>query len=145
MTMGKQTQKNPMDVANKWSQNLGASTQRIQSGVQAVTVSPTALAARQQDAYLSGVQQAVANGRWQAGLNRVSLSDWQTAMIGKGLPRIQQGATVAKPKVEQFMTQWLPFVYSQQKALASQPRGSLEQNIARMNTFVRSLATFKRS
>lgn len=142
--MGKMTMKNPADVANKWSRNLSASTQSIQSGVQAVTVSPTALAARQQDAYLTGVQNAVTSGKWADGLNRVTLPDWQSAMINKGIPRIQQGAVNAKPKMESFMTQFLPFVQNAQRQLSSMPRGNLEQNIARSQAFIRQMATFKR-
>ena len=143
--MGRMTMKNPSDVAAKWSRNLSSSSASIQSGVQAVNVAPTQLAARQQDAYLQGVQNAVNSGKWAAGLNRVSLGDWQNAMITKGIPRIQQGATTGKPAVENFMGQLLPFIQTQQRALASMPRGGLEANLNRMTTFARAMAGFKRS
>jgi hypothetical protein len=143
--MGKQTAKNPADVASKWSRNLSSSTASIQAGVQAVTVAPTQLAARQQDAYLQGIQNAVASGKWAAGLQRVSLGDWQNSMITKGIPRIQQGAIAGKPRVENFMGQLIPFIQTQQRALAATPRGSLEQNLNRMTTWARGMATFKRT
>lgn len=137
--------RNPADIAAKWSRNLQGSTQQIQTGVTGVTVSPTALAAKQADAYLMGVQSAVQDGKWQAGLNRVSLQDWQQAMITKGIPRIQQGATTGKNKVESFMNEFMPFVESSQRALAATPRGGLEQNVQRMVTWTRQMATFRRN
>ena len=143
--MGKQTMKNPADVAAKWSRNLSASTQSIQSGVQQVTVAPTQLAARQVDAWLSGIQQAAASGKWVNRLNSVSLPDWQNAMINIGIPRIQQGAVAAKGKVEAFQQQLLPYIGNLQRQLASTPRGNLEQNLQRMQTFVRGMANFKRT
>jgi len=143
--MGKMTMKSATDVANKWSRNLGQATESIRSGVQQVTVAPTQLAARQQDAYLQGIQNAVASGKWQAGLNRVTLQDWQANMVNIGIPRIQQGAVAAKPKMEAFMSQLLPYVQNQQRQLQSIPRGNLEQNLQRMTTFVRGMANFKRS
>jgi hypothetical protein len=143
--MGKMTMKNPADVAAKWSRNLSSATQSIQSGVNAVTTAPTQLAARQADAYLSGVQEAVASGKWANGLNRVTLQDWQSAMITKGIPRIGQGATSAKPKVEAFMGQLLPYIQTQQRQLQAIPRGSLETNIQRMVAFTRGMSQFKRT
>jgi hypothetical protein len=143
--MGKQTMKNPADVSAKWSRNLSASTPSITSGVQAVTIAPTQAAARQGDAYLQGVQRAYADGKWQAGLQRVTLQDWQNAMLTKGIPRIQQGATAGKANVEQFMGQLLPYIQTGQRALAATPRGTLETNLSRMTTFARYMSNFKRT
>lgn len=141
--MAKQGMKNPATVAAKWATNLSASTTSIQAGVQAVTTSPTSLAARQADAYLSGVQQAVASGKWQNSLNAVSLSSWQNSMITKGIPRIQSGATAGKSNVQNFMTQFLPFVQNAQQTLAATPRGNLQQNIQRMVTWANQMSQFQ--
>jgi hypothetical protein len=143
--MSKPTTKNPADVAGKWSTNLANSTNSIRSGVQSMTVSPTAQAARQVDQYLAGVQKAVADGKWVAGLNRVSLPQWQDAMLTKGLPRIQQGAVTGRSKMESFMSDFLPYVARAQQSLAATPRGGLEQNLQRMSAFVRQIAEYKRS
>lgn len=143
--MGRLTMKSPQDVANKWANNLAQSTRAITTGVQAVTVAPTQLAARQQDAYLMGVQNAVSSGKWQAGLNRVTLGDWQNAMVNVGIPRIATGATAAKPKMEGFYGELLPYVQGQQRALQATPRGSLEQNLNRMVAFARGMSQFKRT
>jgi hypothetical protein len=141
--MAKQSQKNAADVAAKWANNLGAAGPAIQKGVQAVQTAPTQLAAKNADGYLAGIQRAVASGKWQANLNKVSLQQWQSAMINKGLPRIQSGAQIGKTNMQTFMTNFLPYVYNAQQQLSSQPRGNLEQNIARMTTFIRAIANYQ--
>jgi hypothetical protein len=125
--------KNPQDVANKWSKNLGQAVDSIKAGVNAVQVSPMQLAAAQQDAYLSGIQNAVSSGKWQRGLGRVSLQSWQQSMLNKGLQRISSGAAAAVPKMAAFQSQWLPYMDQLQQKLTSMPRGSAEANRARMN------------
>ena len=124
--------KNAADVAKKWAQNLTAATQSIQQGVQGVTTAPTALAAAQAQAFVTGVTNAVASGKWQAGLNRVTLQDWQTAMIQKGIPRVGPGATAAQGKFAAFMNQLLPFQQSLSQQLQQMPRGDINANIQRM-------------
>lgn len=124
--------KNAADVANKWATNLASSTQAIQQGVQAVTTAPTQLAAQNLNAYLAGVNHAVSSGKMANALQKVSLPDWQNAMIQKGIPRIASGAQAAKPKMQQFMQSFLPYVaQGVQQLNSTTPRGSLQQNIQR--------------
>lgn len=128
-------------VASNWSSRLGASTERIRQGVQAVTTSPGQMAARQQDVWAANV--AASKGKWAAAVSRVTVQDWQSAMLEKGLNRIASGAAAAESKFAAFMNQFLPHL---DRVRASLPaRGGLEQNIARMTAQVRGAAAFKRS
>lgn len=138
-------QKNPADVAKKWAANLTGATQSIKDGVNAVTTAPTALAASRADAFVQGVSQAVASGKWQAGLNRVTLQDWQQAMIQKGLARVGPGATQAQGKFANFMNQLLPFQQSLLQQLAQTPRGDLNTNIQRMVFWATHMSQFRRT
>lgn len=141
--MARQARKTAQQVAATWSQRLQASTTQIQNGVNAVTTSPTQLAAANETGYLQGVQAAVASGKWRTKLQAVSLSDWKSAMVNKGIPHIATGATQAQPKVQQVFGQLLPFIYDTRDAVnASNPRGSLQQNIARMTAFVNAMAQY---
>jgi hypothetical protein len=142
--MARQAQKSASDVAAKWANNLNGATQTIQKGVMSVTTSPTSLAARNPNAYLQGIQNAVNSGKWQAKLNAVSTSDWQNAMIKKGLPRISTGTASGQPKMQNFMSNFLPYVYQTRDSInSSQPRGTLAQNMQRMTTFVQQMAQYK--
>lgn len=137
--------KNATDVANKWANNLAASTTSIQAGVQSVTTAPTALAAQAQNAYLAGVQRAVSSGKWANALQKVSLADWQQAMIQKGIPRIASGAAAAKPKFASFMQQFLPYLQQGVANLSTMPRGTLDQNIQRAVAMMQWNANFQKS
>lgn len=131
-------------LAQKWARNLGASTEAIKNGVAAVTTSPTAKAANRADAYVMGVQKAVADGKWQAGLRRVTLEDWKNSMLTKGVNRIGQGALAAQSKMESFLADFLPHVQSGVTALASMPRGDLAQNIQRAVFMMEHNSKFRR-
>ncbi len=133
--------KNPAQVAAKWSQNLGAAGTSIQQGVAAVTVNPAEQAAAQ--ASLAVTNYAAAKDKMVAGLQRTTLSQWQQAMNQKGIPRIQQGASQAQPKVQAFMQQLLPAVAAAKASLP--PRGNLQQNLQRAAAFATAMSQFKRT
>lgn len=141
--MARQASKSPQQVAQKWTQNLSASTQSIQAGVQGVTVSPTQLAAANPEGYLAGIQRAVSSGKWQNKLQAVSLQQWQQAMVTKGIPRIQTGAQAGQPKMLAFMQNFLPYVQQAKQQLASTPRGSLAQNQQRMIQWSNLMSQYK--
>lgn len=136
--------KNPAAVAAEWASRLGGSTQKIKDGIMAVSVSPTESALRQVDAYQQGIARAIADGRYQRGLQSVSLQDWQQAALTKGVARIAQGAAQAKPKMEAFLAQFLPHVEAGKQKLASMPRGSIDQNIARAVAMMQHNASFRK-
>jgi len=136
----------PQQATNNWASGMSSSTEKMKAGINAVTESPTAAAARNSDRYLQGIQRAVSSGKWQAGLNAVSLQDWKTSMIEKGVPRVASGAAAAKPKMLAFLQQFLPYVQAGvQQINSSNPRGDLEANIQRSAAMARYNAAFRKS
>lgn len=132
--------KDPTAVAQRWAQQLGASTQKIQDGVQGVTVAPGQKAAQAQGKYLAAVQ---ANAeKWKNRVGAVSLSDWQSAMIAKGLPRIASGAQQGQGKMQVFMTQFLPYVETAAQQVRSMPNLTLEDSVNRAAAMIRANAKF---
>lgn len=130
--------KDPTVAAQKWATNLAAAGPSIQAGIQAVQTAPGALAARQKNVWVANTTASV--DKWARKVSAVSLSDWQQAAIQKGLPRIASGAQAAQPKMQQFLTAFLPYVERGVSALP--PRGGLEQNIARSAAMIRHNAQF---
>lgn len=114
-------------AAQNWATKLAGATQRIQQGVQGVTVSPGQLAAKQAGVWAANTQAAQA--KYARNVGNVSLQSWQDATLNKGLQRIASGAQAAQPKMQAFMTAFLPVV---QSAVASLPaRGTFDQNVQR--------------
>lgn len=131
-------------AADKWARNLSAAGEAIKAGVQAVTVAPTEKAAQRADAYAAGVARSVADGKYQAGLRKVTLADWQNKVLRVGLPRLAAGAAENKSKVQSFLTEFLPYVEAGQRMLESMPRGDLQTNIQRAVAMMNHNAQFRR-
>jgi hypothetical protein len=132
--------KDPQKVAAKWSGNLSASTETIKDGIMAVTRAPGQAAAAAKDLYLMRVQARV--GAFAANSARVTLAEWQSAAVTKGVPRIATGAQAAQDKFAAFIGPFMSHIDAGVRALPA--RGNLEQNIARMVSMTRHNATFKR-
>lgn len=135
----------PQQFAEKWGRRLQSATPDITNGVNRVDTAPTEKAASKKDKMLTNLTQAVQSGKWEAGLRRVTLADWKKSTIEKGIPRIAQGAAGATGKVTNFASQLLPYQDTLVSQVKSMPDLTLEDSIARMNTFVRGMAKFTRS
>ncbi len=94
------------DIVDNWSSRLSNSTTAITNGVKAVTEAPGAKAAKAKQAWVKAMTSAEVQGRWAEQVGKVTLSEWQSAMINKGIPNITTGVNNAKPKMAKFMT-WL--------------------------------------
>lgn len=128
--------------AQRWAQRLSASTEAITAGVQAVTTAPGALAARQKAAWLQNVTAAA--DKWAARVSSVSLEDWRSAMLDKGVSRVSSGAQAAVPKMQAFLADFLPHLDRVTASVRSMPKVTLEDGINRMIAQVRGVAQYKR-
>lgn len=124
---------------DKWGTNLSNSGTYITNGVNRVTVAPGQAAAAAQDRMLSGITNAVTSGKWAARVSAVSLQQWQSAMISKGIPRIPTGVAAAKTNKTQAITTLLANVDASVAAVQSLPKGGLAQGIARAAAFMTSM------
>ena len=130
--------RSPDAIAQDWANRLAAAGDKIKAGVESVQVAPGQLAARQKNVYVQRVTERA--NTWAANTAAVSLQDWQGDMLNKGLARIGQGAQAAQGKFTQFMTRLLPYIETGRRQLPA--RGNLDQNIARMTSWVRHMAQF---
>ena len=133
------------EFASKWNRRIKQSVEDVRTGVQKVTVSPTSQAAAKQDKMRARIVDSVDSGKWAAGLNRVSLEEWKSKTINKGVARIPQGADEAQAKVQNFANDLLPYIDSGLASIERLPDLTLEDSITRMTTWTRHMAQFKRS
>jgi len=135
----------PAQFQEKHARRLKASVEDVRQGIDRVTESPTEKAAAKQDKMLTNLTAAVNNGKWAAGLKRVTLEQWKKQTRDVGVNRIAAGIDAAKDKVVAFAEDLLPHIDRGQAKLAGMPDTTLDDNINRMTTFVRHMAEMKRS
>lgn len=133
------------EFQEKHARRLSQATEDVRKGIQRLTVNPCELAAAKKDKMLQNVTAAIQDGRWENGLKRVSLDDWKNKALNVGVGRIAAGIAAAKDKVIAFADQLLPHIDAGQAKIKNLPDLTLEDNIARMDTFIRHMATFKRT
>ena len=130
------------EVQEKHGRRLKGAIEDMRSGIDRVTVSPTAQAAAKQEKMKARINAAIDSGKWAAGLRAVSLEEWKDKITTKGLPRVAAGIDAAAGKVEKFYGQLLPHIDKVKVDVQKLPDLTLEDSINRMSTFVRGMARF---
>lgn len=134
----------PQQAAEKWQRNLTSSTPDIQAGVNRVTVNPAEQAIAQKQKMVTNWNAAINDGKWERGLQNVTLQSWKDSMLNKGIARIQQGAAAGMSKYQQYQQDVQPFMDNLQAQVNAMPSTTLEDNIARMTAWVRGMAGYQR-
>lgn len=128
------------EFAEKWGRRLKGAGTDIQNGVRRVTEAPGVAAARQANVMLQNLQARVSDGTWARRVAGVSLEDWKTATLTKGVQRIAAGVDGAQAKVSAMAGPLLAAVDTAVAEANRTPRGDIEANITRATTFMRSMA-----
>lgn len=132
----------PQQLAAKWQAKYGASSEAYKSGVQNVQTNPAQQAILAKDRWIQNLNEAAANGRYEAGLSNVTLSSWQQSCLDKGAPAIQAAARLGAIKVQRAEQEIGP---KREAIVASLPaRGTLEQNLERSRQMALGMAALKR-
>ena len=129
----------PQEYGEKWSRRLRGATEDIRRGVNNVTEAPGEKAALAQDALLQNWVESVNSGLWASRVRGVTLQDWKTATLEKGLARIPSGVEAATPKMIQMATVLLPAIDQAAEEANRLPKVTLEDSIQRMTVFVRRM------
>jgi len=133
------------EFQEKHARRLSAAVEDVRKGIDRVTVNPCELAAAKKEKMLANLTASVNDGRWEAGLRRVSLVEWKDKAKNVGAGRIASGINAAKAKVIAFAEELLPHIDAGTAKLKTMPDITLEDNIARMTSFIRHMAEFKRT
>lgn len=134
----------PTKVANKWQTNLSNATTSITDGVNAVQVAPGQAAAAAQATMRARLLAAIDSGKWAANVSAVPLQSWKNSMITVGIPRIADGASKGKPKMQAFLASFLPYVANVQQQVRAMPNATQADREARMLQNARLLAQYKK-
>lgn len=123
------------EAAAAWKTGFAGSSAKYTAGINAVTTAPGQLAAAQKAAYVRGVQEN--ENIWASKVAAVDINTWKAAATGVGAGRLASGGEKGMPKMQQFMTNFLPVLSQTVSTLP--PRGSFEQNLQRFTTYATQL------
>lgn len=137
------TKMTAQEIAAKQISRAKAAIGDYKKGIQAVTESPTAIAARNVDKWFSGLQKAKDEGTYVDGCNAVSLQSWQDSALTKGAANMAGGLDKSIDKVIDFQEQRAAFQQRIDSQLASTPRGDLSTNLQRAMTQMQEMAKFR--
>lgn len=120
------------EYTNKLVNNASNASEDYRSGVNSVTTSPTAAAAKALDKAKTNYIEAINSGRMAKKLNEVSLEQWKELTAGKGGDRYASGVTAAKEKIRKFAEKLIPYVYNVSETIAKMPSTTKEDMKQRM-------------
>ena len=133
------------EFQEKHARRLKASVEDVRKGIDRVTENPCEKAAAKQDKMVANLTRAVADGKWAAGLKRVTLEEWKRKARDIGVNRIAAGIDGAKDKTIDFAEDLLPHIDRGRDKIKAMPDVTLDDNINRMTSFIRHMSEFKRS
>jgi hypothetical protein len=133
----------PEEFAEKHARRLKGAVEDIRAGVERVTVAPTMLAAAKQDKMIARLQESVSSGKWAARLKAVTLDEWKSKTLEKGLGRIAAGIDAAHDKQVRFATALLGYEGNLLTTLDKMPDLTLEDSVSRATAWIRGMAKFK--
>jgi len=133
----------PQEIAEKQAQRLKASTADIERGISRVTEAPGMKAGAAQDKMLRNLTEAVNSGKWKERVESVSLDDWKSSAISKGIPRIAAGIDQAIPLMAQFHEQRQTHQSKIDGELERMPSTTLEDGINRATHQMREMAKMR--
>ena len=136
---------NAEEFTEKWNRRLKGARTDMERGVKKVSENPMEKAKEKKDKFVNRLNEAIAEGKWEAGLDRITLEEWRKAYLEKGLSRVAQGADHAVDKVKRFAGELLAYEESLQEKIKAMPDVTFEDAINRMVEWVRGMKEFKRS
>jgi len=134
----------PEQFQEKHARRLKGSLQDMAAGVDRVTESPTAKAAKNIDKMRNNFLASIDSGKTKRRMESVTLEEWKRKMKDVGLPRVAQGIDAAKDKVISFAAELLPFEEALKTKVRAMPDASFEDSINRSIAWIRGMHAFQR-
>jgi hypothetical protein len=129
--------------AEKQARNLKNSLPDIRAGIERVSTAPGIAAAAAQARMKDNLNRSIDDGRWAAKVRGVTLEEWKNAALNKGVDRIAAGIDQAYSKQVAMAGRLLSAVDTAAAKSNAMPKGTIQDSIARMTSFVESMHNFK--
>lgn len=129
--------------AAKWVKNMLGNKESARRGAEGVKESPGKKAAERQDAYAAGCAEAASSGRFASACRAVTLEDWKSAYLDKGLKNLDVGVKAAESKMAKFLDKFLPYIQAKSKEIQGMAKGGRSEAMARIEANLDALESFK--
>ncbi len=128
-------------ISQKWGRVAAQSGASYEEGVSQPTRDYAQNTIAANDAYKTGVQQAIAGDRFKTGVQQAGNAKWQKNAVAKGPARFSQGVQIAQPD---YAAGFAPYREAIQAANLP-PRGARRspQNLQRVQAMVTALSAKK--
>lgn len=123
----------PKEAYDLYAQTMKARLPKMERGIRRVTEAPGMRAAKQVGKMRANLLRSIDDGTWEDRVSSVSLQDWQTAMIEKGLPNVSRGVDNAEGKMVDFFGQLFDYQDQTASQLDNMPDTTPADAKARMN------------
>lgn len=131
--------KTVQQAADKWAQRVSQSGQFYQAGVNNSAVDWAGPAVAAADRRNAGLQQAISDGRIDAGIQRAGTAKWRANTIAKGVAAWTTNTPKAAPAFAAGLTKVYNYFSAADSVVANMPRTTREQRIARASAFLREV------
>lgn len=128
--------KSVQDAVSKWQSRVQQSGQFYQQGVsnpQVDWAGPAVAAAPRRNA---GLQQAISDGRIDAGIQRAGTAKWRAGATSKGVQAWTTNTPKAAPAYQAGLTKVYSYFNAADQAVANMPRTTRAERIARATAFL---------
>lgn len=119
-------------AAAKWKAGVQGSSEKFKAGVARPKRDPIQAALAHEDKMLANFQESVTSGRWRDNLSAVSMSQWQQAMIARGLPAMLNNLAEKAKAQEEFGRRWGPYLDQIKDELANMPTNTVADKMAKI-------------
>lgn len=136
--------KSPAAALAKWKERMAGAGKAMADGAKSVTESPMLKAAAAVDKYQRGVQEAVSSGKFVQSLQDSPLSEWQSAMSGKGQQNMLNGVRDIKPSAQRAITDVVAYAQQSAETVRQLPNNTEADAKARMNAQFDAMKAYKK-
>lgn len=118
-------------IAEKWARNTGNAVPDILRGVDAVTENPAEKAIAKKDKMVANFNASMQNGKYEASMSKVTLSDWKTKTKEKVQARLSSGVQAAISKRQAFDAHNINVLNAILPEIAAMPDMTLQEQAAK--------------
>lgn len=125
-------------AAQAWGAGMTAGAKNYTDGVANSTVDWAARTSGAKQQWQGALTSVFADGRWENGVQAAGNKGWKEGVRIKGAARFAAAGATGQPHYLAWLQQWMQVLPGELNTLnGTNPRGTLEQNIARSAAFIR--------